>query len=904
MMRKFVVFLATGLLLFTTFGVVHANNLTETQVSQLYVSIFGRASEGSGNAFWMNAPSMVEAAESMLDSSRAKAYFGNSLNTNQAFIEHIYLNTLGKTYLDDPKGINFWVGALDGGMSKGKIITSMIQAAQKTATAGAAQDRFNNKVAVSDYTATIIDKVPDVNDLSAFVGFISGVTDESATMTSAKDDVRTFGVDNPAVKKHPKFNYNEDGSSIRELSNKNVNNYLKTQESLLEKINGNDSGSFHNLFENYVNGLLEDSYLTDSIPSYAPRGESKEITINVANGQIDYSNYILKGDINLDSKVDFTDLNELKMALFTGSEESIYDLNSDNVIDTRDMIFLVARIGSEVSYFDFYTTAGEKISDIPTREASDPRAFSYTGTETQVMVVPKDINKASGFTSGLNDLDDVWYKKTDWTYQDDDGWVVEDGANGQDSDTWFRNASSASQDDGVLRRSAGQEAPAAEKGKGEIFKYILDKLLDFDKVKSTPYLVGWHLDLRYVNAGTFKALDNYGMDGSRSYMLPYENRIRNPHFAKTKMMYENISVTKTAYVFHLGIERDPVHVRSVRQPIKRKIIVDGQEIIVRQIVHAQSQTFTSNEEHTLSADIWSSNNNLEGNVKLYRIGPYPDEKDYGSAEVKNNSFSVPNLPYGAYKMDFENKCGCSTSIDDSYIFKDDDTYILEMEEVAKNVRVGLTIVDGSDNPLSTSTVTITSAECVSEAKSASGTTNGEGFVAFTDMPIGKYNVSVDGAGAGSITFCDNYNSTVVVAIDRLWEFSVTYNSPYGSGTITASDFRIDFDAETDPGGIKVYAIADSTCGGRLWGCGDFLILSDNIVRPGSKWVSFSSMITIEKEAREMISGEIDYGMNGLVCDGHLPAGFNADSGATTWTYSNGFSSWTMTLTPCDAGGCD
>ena len=29
-----------------------AYNLTQTQVSQLYVSIFGRASEGEGNAYW------------------------------------------------------------------------------------------------------------------------------------------------------------------------------------------------------------------------------------------------------------------------------------------------------------------------------------------------------------------------------------------------------------------------------------------------------------------------------------------------------------------------------------------------------------------------------------------------------------------------------------------------------------------------------------------------------------------------------------------------------------------------------------------------------------------------------------------------------------------------------------
>lgn len=71
--------------------------LNQTQVSQLYVTIFGRASEGNGNAFWQDETDMETAAGSMLDSQPAQNYFGTSLDENQDFIEHIYENTLGKT---------------------------------------------------------------------------------------------------------------------------------------------------------------------------------------------------------------------------------------------------------------------------------------------------------------------------------------------------------------------------------------------------------------------------------------------------------------------------------------------------------------------------------------------------------------------------------------------------------------------------------------------------------------------------------------------------------------------------------------------------------------------------------------------------------------------------------------
>ena len=92
-----ILFLISILFTSTTFAA-----LTQTQVSQLYVSIFGRASEGEGSEFWVaRGKTMALTATEMLGSPAAIEYFGTSLNTDQAFIEHIYSNTLGKTLQDD-----------------------------------------------------------------------------------------------------------------------------------------------------------------------------------------------------------------------------------------------------------------------------------------------------------------------------------------------------------------------------------------------------------------------------------------------------------------------------------------------------------------------------------------------------------------------------------------------------------------------------------------------------------------------------------------------------------------------------------------------------------------------------------------------------------------------------------
>jgi beta-glucanase (GH16 family) len=168
--------------------------LTQTQVSQLYVSIFGRASEGEGNAYWSSEQdNMTTAANTMINTEPAKAYFGSTLNDNQMFIEFIYENTLGKTYAEDPVGVNYWVSELAGGKSKGEVVATLINAAVDPQYAGLpAQNQFLNKVAVSNYTADTISTVPDVNDLSAFVNFISGVTDDATTVVAAKAAVDTF----------------------------------------------------------------------------------------------------------------------------------------------------------------------------------------------------------------------------------------------------------------------------------------------------------------------------------------------------------------------------------------------------------------------------------------------------------------------------------------------------------------------------------------------------------------------------------------------------------------------------------------------------------------------------------------------------------------------------------------
>jgi hypothetical protein len=177
--------------------------LTQTEVSELYTSIFNRASEGSGNTFWQASADATTAANDMLATPDAVAYFGTSLDTNQAFVEHIYLNTLSKTTTDDAAGINYWVARLDAGESRGLVVASLVDAIAAYGPTGAtpatsaadiaAYNQFVNRVSVSNYMADTVQAAPsDYATSTAFTATGIEVTDSPATVISGKAAVDAF----------------------------------------------------------------------------------------------------------------------------------------------------------------------------------------------------------------------------------------------------------------------------------------------------------------------------------------------------------------------------------------------------------------------------------------------------------------------------------------------------------------------------------------------------------------------------------------------------------------------------------------------------------------------------------------------------------------------------------------
>ena len=126
-----------------------------TQVSQLYVSLFGRAPEVDGLTYWVKSmgdgATFAQIAQQMYDVQAARAYYPGYM-TNQEVVGQFYKNVLGRTA--DSDGLAYWTNQM-ATKTKGQVIADMVVAVTSytgtDASALASQALFNNKVTVAQY---------------------------------------------------------------------------------------------------------------------------------------------------------------------------------------------------------------------------------------------------------------------------------------------------------------------------------------------------------------------------------------------------------------------------------------------------------------------------------------------------------------------------------------------------------------------------------------------------------------------------------------------------------------------------------------------------------------------------------------------------------------------------------
>jgi len=595
--------------------------------------------------------------------------------------------------------------------------------------------------------------------LTVIIGCGGGSGNISNDKNETLDNNNSYEILKNDANVEPIYKYNIDNSALLNLNNSRVNEY----EIIEDELNNfqDDKIYFTNIINRYVNELLYFNSPIDNIPSYAPRGNNKNFVVDIINGKVDYSKYKLNGDIDENFEVDFNDIDLIINALYKNLDNIKYDANKDGIIDLKDIIYTLARIGSEIVYFDFYDLNGKKLN-IQTRTINDSKNFDYNGSENKILVVAKDHNYASGYINGgLSDSSYEWYHKKGWK-------PVDDGI---------------------------EEVKQLKKNVNDIIiqnsREILNEEID-------PYLIGYRFTCKFVSNANLDSLGEYAYS-IESWRWFFENEVEpkiKSHFIKTDMNKPAKKyIDSFGYYFHIGSKAGNLNeVIAKNITYKRSFTLGDKVVVLKRILNIYSVRFVSDADHTLKAHI-NSETYFNGKVSLKRVGPIPKEEEF-EGSVEDNEIEVNNLPYGAYDFELETDCGCKLPLNKQVFEGDKLSFDIPSEKIYANATFIVKSPEGEF--LSGKLITIESEDCINNNIQYSNFTDNSGTVIFDKLPIGKYKVTLEGK-VYNIVICNNITKEFILNYNKQWIYKWTnYGDVSGSITIKNVTIDCDYSISIDP----------------------------------------------------------------------------------------------------------
>jgi hypothetical protein len=161
-----------------------------TEISQLYVSLFGRAPDGEGLGFWVSSyskgNSLANIAQSMYDTAPARAYYPLFATASEV-VTTFYTNVLGRA--PDAEGLAFWVKEYSAATTQGaffsKLISNVVNYTGTDAAGVTSKALFANKVAVAQYYGE------QNGSVAGATAALNGVTSAAASVDAAKAVITT-----------------------------------------------------------------------------------------------------------------------------------------------------------------------------------------------------------------------------------------------------------------------------------------------------------------------------------------------------------------------------------------------------------------------------------------------------------------------------------------------------------------------------------------------------------------------------------------------------------------------------------------------------------------------------------------------------------------------------------------
>lgn len=151
---------------------------------EIYIAYFDRAPDAVGLFFWgtvlaKGQLTLEQIADDFFNQPETQAAYPD-LSNNTLFAQQVYQNVLGRDF--DAAGLNFWVGALDGGfVTKSQFILELLEGVDAPAQPGDSAETIAQRALDAQYLET-------KTDLGIYYSVILGMSD----VDGARDSMALF----------------------------------------------------------------------------------------------------------------------------------------------------------------------------------------------------------------------------------------------------------------------------------------------------------------------------------------------------------------------------------------------------------------------------------------------------------------------------------------------------------------------------------------------------------------------------------------------------------------------------------------------------------------------------------------------------------------------------------------
>lgn len=628
--------------------------------------------------------------------------------------------------------------------------------------------------------------------ISANITSLKRVPPNRGVWVKAKDDISLNpftikDINSTASETNPTseaYDYNKDMTAFLKIKQQVCNDW----QNALSDINDTNISDMQNIVEAYKaylsNALEKDPAQNELI--YAPRGNAGEFEVNVTNGQIDLSNYKLPGDLNGDGNVSQEDadmlINALAMKSIIQPNVEQYDLDKDGVVDVRDLLYLGARLLTQVKYFDFYTIDGTSLG-LPSLAYEDRYTpIDINSSVSTVRVVARDENGASSSKDEKITANE-WYK---------DYKVL--------GKKLAKTYTCPVAPEEFLSLFATAEGKYVVGFMGSV-SFISGHLANKQGIIEDT-LVGCFPDIiyMYLTSKTHK----YFVPTDMGYNVKFGgNKITLAMVDGYRLSSDDIKDIKTYNAKTAALQYE-VHAKNKK--VMSRFLHNGKYINVYAMLRLNAVFRESLKKFSMKGKITRNTQDKYqdcGKIRYDRFGP-ASQKDSEKTNLLNDTapsttkynFS-PILSMGHYHASIVWPKGSERVLDSNFIVK--------QENDTKDFHIPLSKGDitghlytFNNKPLKNKEITIRSTCDDSYTKEVQ--TDGQGYFKFEEMEIGEYEIVLDNEPK-AVVYQPGGGTTKDIKDKPYWKITIKYSSinPFGSGTLSVKRFKLDCENATDDG---------------------------------------------------------------------------------------------------------